>query len=294
MRISGFSFVRNAIDLYYPVVESIRSILPICDEFVIAAGDSSDGTTELLRSLNEPKLKIIDTVWERSQFKRGATNAYQSNLALDACTGDWCFYVQADEVVHERYLPGLLERMRSYLDDGRVEGLLFDYVHFFADYDHYHTSHTWYRREVRIVRNRIGARSWKSAQGFRKHDGSKLHVAHAGAAIYHYGWVRPPKQMTRKRIAFVTIHEGAETAQDKFPDANQSFDFGLLKGRTRFTATHPAVMAARIAQKNWTVAPSAASTQRHDRLSERLLTFAEQRLLGFKIGEHRNYILLPA
>ncbi|MBI3387315.1 MAG: glycosyltransferase family 2 protein [Deltaproteobacteria bacterium] len=294
MRISGFSFVRNAIELYYPVVESIRSILPICDEFVIAAGDSTDGTTELLRSIDDPKVKIIETVWDRNLFKRGAINAQQTNIALDACTGDWCFYVQADEVVHERYLPALHARMETYLADDRIEGLLFDYVHFFADYEHYHTSHTWYRREVRIVRNRIGARSWKSAQGFRFADGRKLHVAHAYAAIYHYGWVRPPRNMTRKRIAFVTIHEGAETAQQKFPDANASFDFGLLKGRTRFSGTHPAVMQARIEEKNWTVHASPESTQRHDRLSERALSFVEQRILGFKVGEHRNYILLPS
>ncbi len=293
MRISGFTFVRNAIELYYPVVESIRSILPICDEFVVAAGDSTDGTTELLRSIDDPKIKIIETTWDRSQFVRGATNAQQTNIALDACTGDWCVYAQADEVVHERYLPGLVERMRTYLDDRRVEGLLFDYVHFFADYDHFHTSHTWYRREVRIVRNNIGVRSWKSAQGFRR-QGEKLHVVHADAAIYHYGWVRPPRHMTRKRVAFLTIHEGADTARERFPDSNASFDFGLLKGRSQFTGTHPAVMRRRIAEKDWTVEPSAASTQRHDRLSERLLTFAEQRLFGFKIGEHRNYILLPS
>jgi glycosyltransferase involved in cell wall biosynthesis len=293
MRISGFTFVRNAIELYYPLVESIRSILPICDEFIVAAGDSTDGTTELLHSIADPKIRIIGSVWDRAMFVRGATNAQQTNIALDACTGDWCFYLQADELVHERYLPGLVDRMRTYLDDRRVEGLLFDYVHFFADYEHYHTSHTWYRREVRIVRNGIGARSWKSAQGFRR-AGKKLHVVPADAAIYHYGWVRPPRHMTRKRIAFLTIHEGAQAAQQQFPDADASFDFGLLKGRARFTGTHPAVMQKRIAEKNWTVQPSAASTQRHDRLSERALTFIEQRLLGFKVGEHRNYILLPA
>ncbi|HUI27901.1 MAG TPA: glycosyltransferase, partial [Candidatus Kryptonia bacterium] len=205
MRISGFSFVRNAVELYYPVVESIRSILPICDEFVIAAGDSTDGTTELLRTIDDPKLKIIETVWDQSLFKRGAINAQQTNLALDACRGDWCFYLQADEVMHEQELPVLVERMRTYLDDRRVEGLLFEYRHFFADYDHYHTGHAWYRREVRIVRNGIGARSWKSAQGFRNRAGEKLHVAHAGASVFHYGWVRPPRLMTRRRKAFLTI-----------------------------------------------------------------------------------------
>ncbi|HVN84452.1 MAG TPA: glycosyltransferase [Candidatus Binatia bacterium] len=294
MRISGFSFVRNAIELYYPVVESIRSILPICDEFVVAAGDSTDGTTELLRTIADPKLRIIETVWDQNLFKRGAINAQQSNLALDACSGDWCFYLQADEVIHESELPGLVDRMRTYLADARVEGMLFEYRHFFADYDHFHTGHAWYRREVRIVRNGIGARSWKSAQGFRKRDGRKLHVVPAGARMFHYGWVRPPRLMTRRRKAFLTIHEGPEAAQQKVPDADASYDFGLLRGRTRFTGTHPAVMDARIAEKDWTVVPSAESTQRHDLPSQRFFQFVENGVLSFKIGEHRNYILLPS
>lgn len=291
MKISGFTFVRNAIDLYYPVVESITSILPICDEFIIAAGDSTDGTTELLRSLNDPKIKIIETVWDPRRFVRGASNADQTNIALDTCSGDWAFYLQADEVVHERYLPGLVERMRTYLPDRRVEGLLLDYVHFFGDYDHYQAAHGWYRREVRIVRTGIGVGSWKSAQGFR-HDGQKLHVALAGAEIFHYGWVRPPRRMTRKSFALSSVHAGVQKAQEAYPDLDAEFDYGRLWGRARFTGTHPGVMAKRITGKNWDVHPSRSSFHRHDKIGNRILSFIENRILGFRLGEHRNYILL--
>lgn len=291
MRISGFTFVRNAIDLYYPVVESITSILPICDEFVIAAGDSTDGTTELLRSIDSPKIRIIETVWDRSKFHKGASNAHQTNIALDACTGDWCFYLQADEVVHEDDLDPLVERMRLYRRDPRVEGLLFEYLHFFADYDHVQTSHGWYRREVRIVRNGVGIRSWKSAQGFRRH-GAKIRVAHANARIFHYGWVRPPVLMTRKTRALGTVHHGEEGARAATPDLGKPFDFGMLRGRREFDGTHPAVMAERIADCDWTVRPS-SNPHRHDRRSQRVLSFVENRITGFKLGEHRNYLLLP-
>lgn len=288
MRISGFSFVRNAVDLYYPVVESIRSILPLCDEVVIAAGDSSDGTTELLRGIGDPKIKIIETVWDPKQFVHGATNAQQTNIALDACTGDWAVYVQADEVIHEDDLPILRDSLERYLDDKRVEGLLFDYLHFYGDYDHYQTSHGWYRREIRAVRTGIGARSWKSAQGFRR-NGEKMHVKHSGARIFHYGWVRPPERMTRKTHSFVTLHWGRQAADEKFPDKNQPFDYGRLHGRARFTGTHPAVMKERIAQMHWRVQPG-TNRQRHDTLRIRLLSFLENRILGFRLGENRNYI----
>jgi hypothetical protein len=289
MRVSGFTFVRNAIDLYYPVVEAITSILPICDEFIVAAGDSTDGTTELIRGIGDPKIKIIETVWDMTLVS-GTSNAQQTNIALDACTGDWAFYVQADEVVHEDDLPVIVDSMRRYRDDARVEGLLFDYLHFYGDYDHYQRSHGWYRREVRIVRAGVGVRSWRSAQGFRR-NGEKLHVVPSGGRIFHYGWVRPPRHMMRKAHAFATLHAGAERADAQFSDLDRDFDYGKLHGRTRFVATHPAVMRARIAAAHWTVRPG-SRPQRHDTLRIRLLSFIENRILGFRLGEHRNYILL--
>ena len=292
MRLSGFSFVRNAVDLYYPVAESIRSALPICDEFVVAAGDSSDGTTALLRGIGDPKLQIIETVWDQQQFVRGASNAVQTNIALNACTGDWAFYLQADEVVHEDDLGPLVERLRAYRDDPRVDGLVFEYLHFYADYDHFQTSHNWYRREVRVVRTGRGIRSWKSAQGFRHRDGRKLRVVPAGARIFHYGWVRPPRRMTRKARALAEVHLGAEGARAYVPDIDQGFDFGQLHGRARFIGTHPAVMQERIATCDWQVLPT-ATRQKHDRPAVRFLSFLENRVLGFRIAEHRNYVLLP-
>jgi len=292
VRISGFSFVRNAIDLYYPVVESIRSALPLCDEFVIAAGDSRDGTTELLRAIDDPKVKIIETVWNEDQFVRGASNAVQTNLALQACTGDWCLYLQADEVMHEDDLEPLRARLQAYRDDPRVDGFVFEYLHFYADYEHYQTAHNWYRREVRVVRGGRGIRSWKSAQGFRHADEAKLRVVPAGARIFHYGWVRPPRRMTRKARALAEVHHGADGARAQVPDLDAGYDFGQLHGRRRFTATHPGVMRARIADCDWQVLPT-ATRQKHDRPGMRLLSLLENRVLGFRIGEHRNYVLLP-
>ena len=63
MKVTGFSFVKNAIKYDYPIVESITSILPICDEFVIAVGDCNDGTRELIESIGSDKIRIIDTVF---------------------------------------------------------------------------------------------------------------------------------------------------------------------------------------------------------------------------------------
>lgn len=293
MEISGFSFVRNAIKLYYPVVESIRSIIPLVDEFVIACGDSEDDTTEAIRAINDPKVKIIETVWDINQFVRGAINAVQTNIALDACTGDWCFYVQADEVVHERYLPVLREKMERYLDVPEVEGFLFDYVHFYASYDLYQIGHNWYDHEVRIIRNGIGVRSWKDAQGFRR-DGRKLSVVPAVAEIYHYGWVRPPVNMKKKQIALSSLYHTSDWVQEKYPDSEKGFDYGSLKTCRRFTGNHPKVMDERIQSLNWTVERGKANKKEltHDGFWIRALTWIEQYILHKKVGEYKNYTLI--
>ena len=293
MKISGFSFVRNAVKLYYPVVESIKSALPLVDEFVIACGDSDDGTTGMIRSIGDPKVKIIETVWDPAQFVKGASNAVQTNIALDACTGDWCFYLQADEVLHEKYLPVLRERMEKYLEVPEVEGLLFDYVHFYGSYNLYQVAHNWYASEIRIIRSGTGARSWESAQGFRI-EGRKLRVVPAGAEIYHYGWVRPPVKMMKKQIALSSVHHEKEWVEERYPDDEADFNFGSLKTCRRFTGTHPVVMKKRIASLDREVKPRKPNKKdhKHDRLGVRLLTFVENNILHRKLGEYKNYILI--
>ncbi len=293
MRFSVFTFVKNAIKLYYPVVESITSILPICDEFIVAAGDSDDGTTELIRSIDSDKIKIIETVWDPKYFVRGAINAQQTNIALDACTGDWAFYLQADEVVHQKHLPLIRRKMERYLNTSQVEGLLFGYKHFYGDYWHYQKVHGWYRYEIRVVRTGIGVRSWKSAQSFRR-DERKLKVAPADAEIYHYGWVKPPDRMKQKQIALDSLHHPREWVELHHPDKTAGFDYGSLKHLALFQQPHPQVMQNRIAQMDWKVKEDSKSNikQKHNTPRIRIFSFIENRILKTSVWERKNYILL--
>ena len=312
MRLSGFSFVRNGAKLYYPVVESIKSILPIVDEFVIAVakGDSDDTTREQIAAIGDPKVKIIDTTWDEKYFKKGVINAIQTNIAKQACNGDWLFYVQADEVVHEKYLPVITSRCEELLENQNVEGLLFRYKHFWGDYDHYHSGHGWYPHEIRIIRNRPDIYSWQSAQSFRRFDfydnprqesgHHKLKVARVDAEIYHYGWVRPPHLMQNKRRALDSVHWGLKRAKDFYEQAPREFDYGPLNLLAKFEGTHPAVMQGMIARMNWqdklqySGKPNPyREPHKHERLKYRLLSCIEKHLLGGKqIGEFKNYILL--
>jgi hypothetical protein len=314
MRISGFSMVRNGIKLYYPVVPMIRSILPLVDEFVIAVGrgDPDDTTRESVEAIGDPKIRIIDTEWDLQRYPRGMENAHQTDIAMRACRGDWLFYLQADEVVHERDLPVIEARCRELLDRPEVEGLLFDYIHFWGDYSHRQVSHGWYPHEIRIVRRDPEIHSWQSAQSFRRipdFDGRsyrrsegtrKLAVAKVDATIHHYGWVRPPHLMRSKKRSLDTIHRGADGAGRQPGNDGDSFDYGPLDRVAEFHGSHPAVMRETIEAMDWSDSLQADGrpdpsrpAHKHERLKYRLLTWIEQNLLGGRhVGEFRNYRLL--
>ncbi|MGE5481109.1 MAG: hypothetical protein ACM3U1_11875 [Chloroflexota bacterium] len=311
MKISGFTFARNAAKLYYPIRESIESILPICDEFVVALGkgDEDDTTREEILSIGSDKIKIIDTIWD-DKWKRGTIHAVQTDVAMKACTGDWLFYVQADEVVHEDDLPIIKARCEELLEDKRVEGLLFDYVHFWGDYDRYHASHGWYPHEIRIVRNLPDVHSFESAQSFRRFDfwenprqetgTHKLNVAKANARIFHYGWVRPPHLMQNKRRYFYANHRGKEQSELDFAAAPKEFDYGPMSKIAKFTGSHPAVMKGMIARMNWKdklqwegKPDPGREPHKHEKTKNKILSFIEKNFNGGKqIFTFKNYNLL--
>ncbi len=312
MKISGFSFVKNGIKLYYPITEAIKSILPICDEFVVAVGKSDDNTREKIVAINDPKIKIIDTEWDLEKYPRGMENAHQTDIAKNACSGDWLFYLQADEVVHEKYLPIIKQRCQDLLDDKEVEGLLFKYRHFWGDYEHYHISHRWYPNEIRIIRNNKDIHSWESAQSFRRipnFDGinyrqkegtHKLNVATVDAYIFHYGWVRPPHLMINKKKALDTVHKGNKKVEEMYKNTPSEFDYGPLNKLAVFTETHPKVMTEMISRMNWkdklqySGKPNPnRELHKHEKLKYRFLTILEQNLLnGNHIGGFKNYKLI--
>src|SRR5260221_6989085 len=170
MKISGFTIVRNAVKFDYPVVEAITSILPLCDEIVVAVGQSEDTTLDLVRSINSPKIRIIETVWEEGQRAGGRTFALETDKALRAIApdADWGFYIQADEVVHEKYHAKIREAMLKYKDDAHVEGLLFNYRHFYGSYGYIWGAGGWDLRGIRGGRNRKENFFFKNGQGIKK------------------------------------------------------------------------------------------------------------------------------
>jgi hypothetical protein len=283
--ISGFSFARNADTLGYPIVESIRSILPICGEFVIAIGKGSpeDKTCDLVKSINDPKIRIIDTEWTDLEKIRSEIYSQQTNIALQHCTHPWCFYIQCDEIVHEQYLNSIEEKCVRYLRDDSVEGFLFNYKHFWGDYDHHIVNHKWYAREIRIIRNGIGIQSVGDAQSFRKGD-EKVKVIPLDAEIFHYGYVRHPRLMKARTRSITVNYWGEKKTAEMFEHQNDSFDYGPLNKTTRYKGTYPAVLQERIAAMDWKSLlhnNGKSSVQHdHDKLKNQILTFIEKFFFG--------------
>ena len=253
MKVTGFTFIRNAVKFDYPVAEAIRSILPVCDDFVVAVGNSDDNTEEIVRNINKDKIKIIKTVWDDSPGMKigGRVFAAETDKALRAVPvdSDWSFYIQGDEAVHEKYLDTIHSAMMIWRDNKAVDGLLFNYLHFYGSYDYVAISPHWYTNEIRVIRNDKSIYSYRDAQGFRKGDNEKLNVKPVDAYVYHYGWVKEPEVMMRKvknaNSFYSEENKPEETVEQK------RFDYSSIDALSRFEGTHPAVMQEHIRRKNW-------------------------------------------
>lgn len=290
MTITGFTIIKNAVKFDYPVVESIRSILPVVDEMIVLVGDCSDATEELIRSINSPKIKIHHSVWDPAFKEGGQILAVETNKAFDLVpdSADWAFYIQADEVIHEQYHATIRAAAEKYKDDQRVEGLLFGYTHFYGSYDYVGDSRKWYKNEIRIIRNDKRIRSYRDAQGFRK-EGRKLNVKRTGAQVYHYGWVRHPHAQSEKLATFYTYWDGPGAAK-RSVEENEMFDYlNNADSLKKFTGTHPAVMQKRLAEKNWQleVAPGRKKMSFKDRL-----LYAIEKWTGKRLFDYKNYRII--
>lgn len=252
MKVTGFTFIKDALIYDYPVVEAIRSILPICTDFVVAVGRSNDQTLELIKGIDPAKIRIVETVWDETQREGGRVLALETDKAYTAIDDDtdWCFYIQGDEVVHEQFLPVIHDAMQQCLDRREIDGLLFHYLHFYGSYDYIATASNFYRHEIRIIRRDQSIYSYRDAQGFRKGNDLKLQVKQIEAFIYHYGWVKQPAAMQAKQRNFHKYWHDDQWIDQHVAKAEE-FDYSNIQSLEKFSGSHPRVMLERIDRMNW-------------------------------------------
>ncbi|WP_348943836.1 hypothetical protein ABHF33_10040 [Chitinibacter sp. FCG-7] len=236
MKVSGFTFLRNGTMLGYPYIESLKSLLMVCDEVVVAVGQSEDDTLAQVRAINDPRIRIIETVWNEGMAQRGYVYAQQKMIAQFNCTGDWAFYLEGDEAIHEDDAPKIRAVLEKHLNNPEVEAIAFDYHHFYGCPDLVAKSPAWYRQAPRIIRNTI--RSWAPDGLFwvvmdKNKKGRYPRAALAGCPIYHYGHVRSAAKMQEKNRQVAKYWSHAPKAHDY-----SQIDAAILQ---RFEGTHPQI-----------------------------------------------------
>lgn len=290
MKVCGFTFIRNAEKYDFPVVEAIKSALPVCDKFVVAVGNSEDATRQIIQNISPEKIVIVDTVWDENLKKGGAVYADETNKAFDAIPAefDWCFYIQGDEVLHEKYLEEVQKSMFENLNRKEVDGLLFGFRHFYGTYDYVGDCRHWYRKEIRVIRNNKSILSYRDAQGFRK-NGEKLNVVPVNAEIYHYGWVRHPRFMMDKIESVKQYYAGISEKVAVQKVKEQEFNYsGKYDALARFEGTHPEVMKERIKRLNWKVEVDLTKTNMKPKYR---ILYKIEKWFGVRLFEYRNYKL---
>ncbi len=286
MKVSGFSFVKNAVIYGYPVTESIQSILPLVDEMIICLGDSEDETEALIRSIPGEKIRIIHSVWDPELRTGGKVLAAETNkaLAATASDSDWLFYIQADEVVHEEDHAAIKAAMEKYLPDKETEGLLFNYRHFYGSYKYLGDGRSWYTKEIRVIRNNKKIISYRDAQGFRWEDNRKLKVRQINAGIFHYGWVRNPVKMHRKMANFGRLYNPnvGPTGPEEVV-----FDYSTIDSVVLYKGTHPALMKELIGKEDWDF-NRPEKEKNFKNIKHRFLYFLAEKI-GWRPFAYRNY-----
>lgn len=286
--LSGFTIVRNAIKLDFSIVAAIQSVLEVCDEVVVNVGKSEDDTRDLVASVKDPRVRILDTEWDFT--KKNIMLSIETQRAMAACRGTWGIYIQADEVLHERGAHVLKEKVAEWDRDQRVEGLLVKYLHFYGGFEQIATSRRWYRREVRCIRLGKDIRPYQGAQGFRVGpDYRKIQARVTTAEMFHYGWARPAKAIKEKLEISKTIYPWGGNRFDKEQARGFLEWIPLLKP---FTGTHPA------AARDW-IAERAHDPERvigPMRLKPEHVRFYIsdwiERLTGARVFEFKNYELV--
>ena len=237
MKISGFTFIKNGQMLGYPFIQSIKSILPIVDEFIINVGESDDDTLEMISSINNNKIRIIQSKWNDEMQDRGYVYGQQKMIAQFNCTGDWAFYIEGDEVYHEKDLERIINSMKTNLNNSKVEALVFDFKHFYGNANSVLDSPGWYRSEARIIKNSVRSYApdglfWLILGSNKK--GRYPRAKKTGVSCYHYGWVRTEKQMNLKSKK-VQKYWGGDPKRIDYSQIDQSII-------TEFKGSHPKIV----------------------------------------------------
>ena len=288
--ISGFTFIKNGLTLGYPIAESIESIASLCEEIIINVGFEDrectvdDGTYDYLKNrFSEPKFIFLKSFWDPEVMSQGLILSQQTNIALEKCTGDYCQYIQGDETLHEEDLTIIKKGVNQLELDKSIDGLIFQYHHFYGNTDIVKKTRNVYRREVRLIRNKKGIKSYLDAQGFKNAQGEKIKCIECQARVFHYGWARASNLMNKKVKAFSKLYHGKDFEE-------QNFSYSKIWGLKKFQESHPKVMHNWIRENENELDILSLPLQFEWEIIGLAISDMVESLTGYRIGEYKNFI----
>ncbi len=262
--LGAFGIYKNVILRDYCAIESISSILPEVDRFIINIGVSEDKTEELIRDTfgDNKKCHIFTSPWTQGRDYPGiGFLSEQTNLALYKLDTQWAMYLQADEVMHENDS----RQLKDWIDRAEREdsiALTFNYLHFYKDYNHlrkdYKNGGDAYDREIRCFKNTGDIFSWGDAQSFTTTSLSLdprgpqplMHetqlLLDSPLNIYHLGWVHEPKVMLDKKRYLADFYNISEPGRNEKIPENESGGYDFQEEVLEFKGEHPKIMRERI------------------------------------------------
>lgn len=283
--VSGFSIVKNATIYDYPLEVALTSVLPLVDELHVNVGVSDDDTLDRVLGIDDARIHVHEVDWGVPTGRATRDLGDETNRVMQHCRHDWALYIQADEVLHEEDHDRIRAALLKASARQDVEGLAFDYLHFYGSPAWQITGRGAFRSEVRIVRRSSGARAFAGAQGFRV-DNRLLRAMDSGARVFHYGYVKSQEALNAK-LAMVKMWKGED------PDWAEEWEFVRPAGLQPFRGTHPAVARTWIEDRSWSFDPATAG---REPLSVKSLRYRASNLIeratGWRPLEHRPFQLV--
>lgn len=243
----------------YPIRECVRCLLSFCDEVVANVGVSDDGTAEALREIGDSRIRLVTEPWDFNLREKGLLLSRETNRAMNLATGDWVVYLQADEIMHEDDIPGLVAALGAAAARPSVDGLSFRYLHFYGSPAFVQDNPLkWYTRAVRVVRNGRGIVSVGDAMKFRRMDGGKprrLREMRSPFRVFHYGWARPPAVMLEKQRHLDRLWHDDKAVAERYAGMTAERIYSDVANLVPFNGTHPVFMREAVASADWVFAP---------------------------------------
>lgn len=257
MNISAFTLIKNAEKFQFPVIESINSLLPAVDHYLVNVGDSETHDLLFREFRNEPKVRLITFDWGGKE-KGTSFISEQTNLIMNAIGTDYAFYLQADEVIHERDLYRIPSFIKECEKEDRL-GITLKYLHFAGDPNHvfktYEDGGDFYDRELRIFRNTGELVSFGDGQSFSSLTNGyfdprgpqpvlhqKERFLDSDIEVFHYSYLRDRKKLLEKKKYLEEFYKISEPdRKENIPEDENGYFIDPEKTK-EFKGSHPNVM----------------------------------------------------